>query len=62
MRSLRYVFIDPADAEKHLHELWLRDIEVWAIVGGNEVRLDDTYHAAPSPPEWVQDVQSRGDQ
>lgn len=61
-RALRYVFIDPADAEKHLHELWLRDIEVWAIVGGNEVRLDDTYHPTPDPPAWVRDAQSRGDQ
>lgn len=62
VRSLRYVFIDPRDAERNLHELWLRDIEVWAIVGGNEVRLDADYRPPPTPPEWVRLAQERGDQ
>lgn len=62
VRSLRYVFIDPRDAERNLHELWLRDIEVWAIVGSNEVRLDADYRPTPTPPEWVRLAQERGDQ
>lgn len=62
VRTLRYIFLDRADAERHLHELWLRDIEVWAIVDGLEVRLDADYHPQPSPPEWVRTVQERGDQ
>lgn len=61
VRSLRYVFIDPADAERHLPEL-LRDIEVWVIIDGREVRLDDNYHPTPSPPAWGAEVQERGDQ
>jgi len=61
-RTLRYVFIDPADAEKHLHELWLRDIEVWAIENGKEVRLDDRYHPTPIAPAWVLNVQERANQ
>lgn len=61
VRSMRYVFLDPADAEPHLHELWLRDIEVWAIVDGREVRLDAEYHPQPDPPEWVRRVQQHND-
>lgn len=61
VRSMRYVFLDPADAKPHLHELWLRDIEVWAIVDGNEVRLDGD-HPQPNPPEWVHRVQESNDQ
>ncbi len=62
VRSLRYVFIDPADAECHLHEMWLRDIEVWTIVSGQEVRLDDGYTPVPLVPEWVHQALARNDQ
>lgn len=53
---LAYVFIDTTDApaRAHLHELWLRDIECWAVVDGRRFRLDADYHppAAP-PPAWA---------
>jgi hypothetical protein len=48
-----FVFLDEADALRHLHELWLRAHECWAIVDGVERRLDEEYHPSPSPPQWV---------
>lgn len=62
VRSLRYVFIDPADVDRHLHELWLRDIEVWTIVDGKEVRVDTDYRPKPSPPDWVLRLRDQSDQ
>lgn len=52
--SVAYVFMLEADARRHLHDLWLRDLEVRAIVGGREVRLDEDYEPPPHvPPAWV---------
>jgi hypothetical protein len=47
-----FVFLDEANARRHLHELWLRDHECWAITDGEQHRLDDTYQPAPPPPPW----------
>jgi hypothetical protein len=54
-----FVFLDEQNARRHLHELWLRDHECWAIVDGREVRLDLDYHPTPEPPDWVRDVAAR---
>jgi hypothetical protein len=48
-----FVFLDEANARRHLHELWLREHECWAIVGGVEHRLDEGYQPPPSPPAWA---------
>jgi hypothetical protein len=56
IEHVRYVFVDEAAAREHLHELWLHELECWAIVGGREVRLDADYLPAPSPPPWVRAV------
>jgi hypothetical protein len=48
-----FVFLDEADARRHLHELWLRAHECWAIADGVEHRLDEGYRPQPSPPAWV---------
>ena len=54
IRVVRYAFIDPDDAQRHLHEMWLRDLEVWTFTSnGKEIRIDDTYDPSPTPPEWV---------
>jgi hypothetical protein len=51
---IAYVFLDQADAQRHLHELWLRELECWCINrNGAKVRLDADYHPVPSPPAWV---------
>lgn len=50
---LAFVFMDQADAERHLHELWLREIEVWYLDGGGKHRIDADYHPTPDPPAWV---------
>ena len=57
--GVAYVFIEEAAAQKHLHELWLRELECWAIVDGREVRLDEDYHPKPEKPEWVRVVEER---
>lgn len=51
---MSFVFIDGAEAEPYLHDLWLRDIECFGITPkGVEVRLDEDYNPTPSKPEWV---------
>lgn len=54
-----YVFIDKADAERHLHELWLRELQCWYVDERGKHRLDIDYHPTPSPPPWVNDVEAR---
>jgi hypothetical protein len=36
------VFIEEEVARRHLHELWLRELEGWTCIDGNEGRLDDS--------------------
>lgn len=47
------VFLDEAGAREHLHELWLRDLEVWLVDGDGKRRLDVDHHPAPTKPAWV---------
>ena len=51
--SVAYVFLRGEQGEDYLHELWLREIECWAILKGVQVRLDTDYHPVPNPPDWV---------
>jgi hypothetical protein len=48
-----YIFTDRADAEAHLHEIWLRELQCWYIDGHGKHRLDADYHPVPNPPAWV---------
>lgn len=59
IERIAYVFIDEANAREHLHELWLRELEVWTVDGGEKRRLDLDYNPKPSPPAWVLDVEAR---
>lgn len=54
-----YVFLDPAEAQRHLHELWCYELECWTVVDGRKVRLDADYAPQPERPEWVQRVLAR---
>ncbi len=54
-----YVFMDEGSARAHLHQLWLRDIEVRAMVRGAEVRIDEGYAPQAAKPEWVKRVEAR---
>jgi hypothetical protein len=40
VERIAYVFMEPARAEAHLPELWLRELECWTIEHGEERRLD----------------------
>jgi hypothetical protein len=51
--QIAYVFIDRRDAEAHLHELWLRELQCWYIDERGKHRLDAAYHPIPQPPAWV---------
>lgn len=51
--QVAYVFVDEADARAHLHELWLRELEVWLVDGDGKRRLDLDYHPTPTKPAWV---------
>jgi hypothetical protein len=49
-----FVFIDEKEARANLFELWLRELECWAVIKGVETRLDSDYVApAPVKPDWV---------
>lgn len=45
-----FVFVDPANAHRHLRELWLRGHECWTIVDGQPQRLDADYDPSPRRP------------
>ncbi|MER6512860.1 hypothetical protein ABT158_39055 [Nonomuraea sp. NPDC001636] len=49
-----YVFMNPASAKAHLHELWLRELWCWTIDLDQEIRLDADHHPAPARPAWVE--------
>jgi len=59
--NVRYVFVEGEQvARTHLHELWLRELECWAIVDWQKVRLDADYDPGPpQKPEWVLAVEAR---
>lgn len=59
IERVAYVFIDEANARAHLHELWLRELEVWTVDGGEKRRLDLDHHPAATPPEWVRNLEAR---
>jgi hypothetical protein len=50
---IAYVFISEELARAHLHELWLRELECWALVEGQNLRLDEEYSPTPVRPDWV---------
>lgn len=52
---LTCVFLEEDRARRHLHDLWLREIECRTFISGREVSLTDDY--APPPPAtpgWVE--------
>lgn len=51
--NVAYIFADKGDAEAHLHELWLRELQCWYLDERGEHRLDADYHPVPNPPAWV---------
>ncbi len=48
-----YVFMDRGDAQAHLHELWLRELQCWYVDETGKHRLDVDYRPTPKPPAWV---------
>jgi hypothetical protein len=59
VERISYLFIYEEEARKHLHDLWLREIECWAIIEGVKVRLDEDYiPPPPEKPEWVQQLEA----
>jgi hypothetical protein len=59
VERVAYVFVDEADAQAHLHELWLRELECWVVDDKGKRRLDLDYHPVPSPPAWVTRLDGR---
>ena len=53
IRALAYLFLDEAAARQWVGELWLREIECWAVVNGAERRLDLDYRPADARPAWA---------
>jgi hypothetical protein len=60
IECIRVLFWDERDARRHLHELWLRELECWYIdAQGREVRADQGYQPERILPEWVERVEGR---
>jgi hypothetical protein len=58
--NVAFVFMEESVARAHLHELWLRELECRAIIGGQEVLLNTGYNPPPpEKPQWVLDVEAR---
>jgi hypothetical protein len=55
--QIAYVFFDEEEARAHLHELWLRELEVWLVDGEGKRRLDLTYRPTPIVPDWVTNLE-----
>jgi hypothetical protein len=54
-----FVFMEEERARKHLHHLWLRELECWVVVKGQEKRLDEDYRPAPKKPDWVKRLEAK---
>jgi hypothetical protein len=56
VERLRVTFTEERDARRHLAELWLREIECWALLAdGRRARLDLDYSPPPRIlPEWIE--------
>lgn len=48
-----FVFLRADEAQADLDELWLHGHEVWAIVDGEEMRLDADHAVPPPTPDWA---------
>jgi hypothetical protein len=60
LNNVAFVFMEESVARAHLHELWLRELECRAIIGGQEVLLNTGYNPPPpEKPQWVLDVEAR---
>lgn len=54
IKQIIYVFMEPERAQKHLHQLWLREIECHTFIDGKEVNLSESYKPpAYNKPSWV---------
>jgi hypothetical protein len=60
IERIAYMFANKEDAWTNLHELWLREIECWAMIDRKQVRLDEDYiPPPPQKPEWVQQLEAQ---
>lgn len=50
---LAFVFMKQNDAQLHLHEMWLRELEVWYVDGKGNHRIDEDYAPKPNRPAWA---------
>ena len=54
--QVAFVFTEESNARKHLHDLWLRGLEVRVV----DRRIDDAYDPGPHiSPDWVKAVRDR---
>lgn len=61
LERVTYSFADPAEVGPHLHQMWLRGIEVVTFIDGYRTVLTDHYDPPPPPPppEWVERLRAR---
>ena len=57
--QVAYVFLDEADARAHLHEPWLRELEVGLVDGAGKRRLDLAYQPVSVRLPWVENLDDR---
>lgn len=59
IESIAYVFMTDSAARDHLHELWLRELEVWTVEAGPKRRIDLGYKPEPTRPDWVRNLERK---
>jgi hypothetical protein len=54
IKNIAYIFMEEEPAKRHLHAIWLRELECRAISKGKEIVLTDNYDPQPVKPAWAQ--------
>jgi len=52
LEHVAFLYIDEAQAQRDLHELWLHGLECWTYIRGVETRIDEAYVPPPRPRPW----------
>jgi len=50
LKRIAFIFIERKEADQYLETLWLRDFECYAIIDGDETRLDEGYQPSTRAP------------
>jgi hypothetical protein len=56
INNIVYVFMEEEPARRHVHQIWLRDLECRMISKGREEIISDNYDPQQVKPDWVLNI------